>query len=45
MTASRHKDALDRVDRWLIRRTLANRGERAATTARRRGVTREGLYK
>jgi transcriptional regulator with PAS, ATPase and Fis domain len=39
------RETLARVEAWLIRRTLdANSGQRA-TTARRLGITREGLYK
>jgi DNA-binding NtrC family response regulator len=39
------RDALDRVEAWLIRRALEMHGGRKAITARRLGVTREGLYK
>ncbi len=39
------RDALDRVEAWLIRRALERHGGRKAMTARRLGVTREGLYK
>jgi transcriptional regulator with PAS, ATPase and Fis domain len=39
------KDALDRVEAWLIRRALEMHGGRKAVTARKLGVTREGLYK
>jgi transcriptional regulator with PAS, ATPase and Fis domain len=39
------REALDRVEAWLIRRALANNGGRKARTARRLGLTREGLYK
>jgi transcriptional regulator with PAS, ATPase and Fis domain len=39
------KDAVERVEAWLIRRALANNGGRRAKTARRLGITREGLYK
>ena len=39
------RDSLDRVEAWLIRRALEMHGGRKAMTARRLGVTREGLYK
>ncbi len=39
------RQAVDRVEAWLIRRALANNGGRKASTARRLGLTREGLYK
>ncbi len=39
------REALDRVEGWLLRRALANNGGRKARTARRLGLTREGLYK
>ena len=39
------RDALDRVEAWMIRRALDMNGGRKAVTARRLGVTREGLYK
>ncbi len=39
------RDALDRVEAWLIRRALELNGGRRALTARKLGVTREGLYK
>jgi transcriptional regulator with PAS, ATPase and Fis domain len=39
------KEALDRVETWLLRRALANNGGRKARTAQRLGLTREGLYK
>jgi transcriptional regulator with PAS, ATPase and Fis domain len=39
------RETLGRIEAWLIRRALdANQGKRA-TTARRLGITREGLYK
>jgi transcriptional regulator with PAS, ATPase and Fis domain len=38
-------EALDRVEAWLIRRALAHNAGRRAVTARKLGVTREGLYK
>ena len=37
--------SLDRVESWLIRRALDMNGGRKAQTARRLGITREGLYK
>jgi Nif-specific regulatory protein len=37
--------ALDRLEAWLIRHTLDEHAGRRAATARRLGVTREGLYK
>jgi transcriptional regulator with PAS, ATPase and Fis domain len=39
------KQALDRVEVWMIRRALANNAGRRARTARKLGITREGLYK
>ena len=36
---------LDRIEAWLIRRTLEQHGGRRTQTAKRLGVTREGLYK
>jgi transcriptional regulator with PAS, ATPase and Fis domain len=39
------RQALDRVEAWMIRRALTNNGGRKARTARKLGLTREGLYK
>jgi two-component system NtrC family response regulator len=39
------REALDRVEAWLIRRALAAHQGRRAETARRLRLTREGLYK
>ncbi len=39
------REALERVESWLIRRALANNGGQKARTARKLGLTREGLYK
>jgi transcriptional regulator with PAS, ATPase and Fis domain len=39
------RETLDRVEAWLIREALAAHGGRRTQTARRLGVTREGLYK
>ncbi len=39
------RETLDRVEAWLIREALTAHGGRRAQTARRLGVTREGLYK
>jgi transcriptional regulator with PAS, ATPase and Fis domain len=39
------REALDRVEAWMIRRALSNNGGRRARTAKRLGLTREGLYK
>jgi transcriptional regulator with PAS, ATPase and Fis domain/CheY-like chemotaxis protein len=36
---------LDRIEAWLIRRALEQNAGRRAVTARKLGVTREGLYK
>jgi Nif-specific regulatory protein len=36
---------LERIEAWLIRRALEHNGGRKALTARKLGVTREGLYK
>ena len=38
------RQALDRVEAWMIRRALTNNNERKARTARKLGLTREGLY-
>jgi len=38
-------EALERVEAWLIRRALTHNAGRRAVTARKLGVTREGLYK
>ncbi len=34
-----------RVEAWMIRRTLEQQNGRRAATARKLGITREGLYK
>jgi Nif-specific regulatory protein len=39
------RETLDRVEAWLIREALTAHQGRRAQTARRLGVTREGLYK
>jgi Nif-specific regulatory protein len=39
------RTALGRVEAWLLRRALDANGGRRAATARRLGLTREGLYK
>ena len=39
------RESLGRVEAWLIRRTLERCDGRRAETARRLGITREGLYK
>jgi transcriptional regulator with PAS, ATPase and Fis domain len=39
------REELDRIEAWLIRRALEHHGGRKAATARKLGVTREGLYK
>ena len=39
------KESLGRIEAWLIRRALERCEGRRAETARRLGVTREGLYK
>ena len=36
---------LDRIETWLIRRALDQHGQRRSATARKLGITREGLYK
>ncbi len=36
---------MDRIESWLIRRALEQNGRRRNTTARKLGITREGLYK
>ena len=38
------QEALERIESWLIRRALANNDGRKARTARRLGLTREGIY-
>ncbi len=39
------RSAMDRVEAWLLRRALDANGGRRTLTARRLGLTREGLYK
>ena len=39
------RESMGRVEAWLIRRTLERCDNRRAETARRLGITREGLYK
>ena len=39
------RDAMHRVEAWYIRRALAEHDGRRTATARKLGVTREGLYK
>jgi Nif-specific regulatory protein len=39
------RDNLHRIEAWIIRRSLEQHEGRRATTARKLGVTREGLYK
>jgi len=39
------RETLARVEAWLIRRALETHGGRRSSTARRLGITREGLYK
>jgi len=39
------REALERVEAWMLRRALANNDGRKARTAQRLGLTREGLYK
>ena len=39
------RDNLNRIEAWLIRRSLEQHGGRRTATARKLGVTREGLYK
>ncbi|MBW2316107.1 MAG: sigma 54-interacting transcriptional regulator [Deltaproteobacteria bacterium] len=39
------REALNRVEAWYIRRALAELGGHRTATARKLGVTREGLYK
>ena len=39
------KDNMNRIEAWLIRHALESQGGRRAATARKLGVTREGLYK
>ncbi len=36
---------LDRIEAWLIRRALEQNGQRRTATAKKLGITREGLYK
>ncbi|MBB83314.1 MAG: hypothetical protein CL931_05825 [Deltaproteobacteria bacterium] len=38
------RQALERIESWLIRRALANNDGRKARTAQKLGITREGLY-
>ena len=39
------RDNLESIEAWLIRRALSHHGGRRAATARKLGITREGLYK
>ena len=39
------RDSMSRIEAWLIRRSLEHHGGRRAATARKLGITREGLYK
>ena len=39
------KESLGRIEAWLIRRALERCDDRRTETARRLGITREGLYK
>ena len=39
------REALERVEAWMIRRALANNDGRKTRTAKKLGLTREGLYK
>jgi Nif-specific regulatory protein len=39
------RETMARVEAWLLRRALERTGNRRAETARRLGITREGLYK
>ncbi len=39
------REALERVEAWMIRRALANNDGRKTRTAQKLGLTREGLYK
>jgi len=39
------RETMDRIEAWLIRHALSRQGNRRAATARRLGITREGLYK
>ena len=39
------RDNMRRVEAWMIRQTLDEHGGRRAATARKLGITREGLYK
>ncbi|MAI78054.1 MAG: hypothetical protein CL917_03870 [Deltaproteobacteria bacterium] len=39
------REKLECIEAWLIRRALSHNGGRRAATARKLGITREGLYK
>ena len=39
------RDNMNRIESWLIRRALEQHGNRRTATARKLGITREGLYK
>ena len=39
------RENLESIEAWLIRRALSHQGGRRAATARKLGITREGLYK
>ncbi len=36
---------MNRIEAWLIRRALEQHGQRRTDTAKKLGITREGLYK
>ena len=39
------RESMARIEGWLIRRSLERHNGRRAETARKLGITREGLYK
>jgi two-component system NtrC family response regulator len=39
------RESMARIESWLLRSALDRHGGRRAETARRLGITREGLYK
>ncbi len=43
--SERTRANMDRIEAWLIRRALEQHGQRRTDTAKKLGMTREGLYK
>ncbi len=43
--SARARANMNRIEAWLIRRALEQHGQRRTDTAKKLGITREGLYK